>query len=106
MVSAILCGVAFGVGCEVSPVAWCQDRAVIMAKLEAGLSQGALPARSAHRLRAEAWHTARAALGCTPPTHSTNSLPPIEHHRMLRASATFCEDGYQIPYCARVAPKE
>ncbi len=96
-VSAICVAVwLFGVGCVAG--CWCPGSRGDHGRLEAGLSQGAPPARSAHRLRAEAWHTApRAALGYhTPPLHAFN-LVSLSYHphyltRMLRAVIRVRED--------------
>ena len=73
------------------------DRAVIMAGLEAGLSQVFTPRQiSAPLARGGVWHTAPEPPSATPPPHSTNSsLPPIDttgcYEQYPRSVRTNCQ---------------
>lgn len=73
-----------------------RDRAVIMAGLEAGLSQGLTPRQiSALPVRGAVWHTAPEPPSATtpPPMHSTNSLlPPIDTAGCYNQYPATCED--------------
>lgn len=88
------------------------DRAVIMAGLEAGLSQGRTPRQiSAPLARGGVWHTAQEPLSATTSQqkHSTNSLlPSIDTTGCYEQYPRSVRTNYQIPcYCAkRLASKE
>lgn len=73
-----------------------RDRAVIMAGLEAGLSQGLTPRQiSALPARGAVWHTAPEPPSATtpPPMHSMNlSLSPIDATGCYNQYPATCED--------------